>query len=136
MVYLEQSDIDLSMLAANLQQVISGDTTILDTAESYALDEVRSYLSGRYDVNTEFALGGDARRKDLVRRISAITIYLIHQRLTPRQIPETRAIDYKLALEWLGKVNDGKLNLQIAKINPSQTVPITWGSNPKTSNFY
>jgi phage gp36-like protein len=136
MVYLEQSDLDLSILATNLQQIISNDESIIDTAESYALDEIRSYLSGRYDLDMEFSLNGDARRKDLVRRVVAITMYLLHQRLTPRQIPETRQSDYELALSWLKKVNKGELNLQIAKINPSQTVPITWGGNKKTSNFY
>lgn len=136
MIYLLQSDLDLSILPPNLTQITSNDSSILDTAESYALDEIKSYLSGRYNLETEFTKQGDARRKDLVRRVVAITMYLLHQRLTPRQIPETRVYDYEQTLSWLKKVNEGKLNLEIDKINPSQTVPITWGSNTKNTNFY
>ncbi len=54
MNYLRNEDFRLLIQDQNLQQIISNDQTILDSAEIVAVEEITSYLSQRYDTSTAF----------------------------------------------------------------------------------
>lgn len=54
MNYLRNEDFRLIIQDQNLQQIISNDQTILDSAEIVAVEEITSYLSQRYDTKTAF----------------------------------------------------------------------------------
>ena len=136
MEYLEIEDLQVFIQQDQLNQIIESDSTILDKSEAYALSRVRNYLSGRWDVNFEFALTGSSRNLDLVGIVSDITIYFVNKRLAHRAIPEMRQIAYDDALSWLRQVNRGELNIDIQKITPSQVVPIQYGTNPRSNNSY
>jgi len=136
MIYLEDDDLKTFIQEDQLDQITEGLAEVKDTAEKFALAMVTSYLSGRYSMDTEFAKTGTARNFDLVRNVTYITIYFINERVAPRSIPQIRIDSYGSAENWLDMVNKGKLNLQIDKITPSQTVPITYGSNPRPNNSY
>ena len=136
MKYLEDIDLEAFIQQDQLDSLIEDDVTILDKAESYALARVSSYLSGRWNVDQEYTLSGDARNLDLVQNVVDLTIFYIHKRISPRAIPNHRIEAYTNAIEWLKDVNKGNLNIKIAKLTPSQVVPITYGTNERPNNGY
>ena len=136
MVYLEDDDLKTFIQEDQLEQITEGIQEVKDKAEAYSLARVKSYLSGRYNMDSEFSKVGSARNLDLVQIIADMTIYYINKRVAPRSIPEIRIESYDECKNWLKMVNKGQLNLQIDKINPSQTVPITYGTNPRPNNSY
>lgn len=136
MKYLEDIDLEAFIQQDQLDSLIEDDDTILDKSESYALARVSSYLSGRWNIDQEYTLSGDARNLDLVQNVVDLTIFYIHKRTSPRAIPSHRIEAYTNAIEWLKDVNKGNLNIKIAKLTPSQVVPITYGTNERPNNGY
>lgn len=55
MAYLITNDLRKSIQSENLSQVIGGNTDILDAAILTAIEEARSYLVQKYDVDKEFS---------------------------------------------------------------------------------
>lgn len=136
MIYLEDEDLEAFIQEDQLEQITEGIQGVKDKAESYAISRITSYLSGRYNMTSEFQKTGTARNLDLVQIVTDMTIYYINKRVAPRSIPEIRLESYEEAKSWLKMVNRGQLNLGIDKINPSQTVPITYGTNQRPNNSY
>ncbi len=58
MGYLVPSDYTRLIQEVNLNQVISGNALLKEQAESVAIEEAKSYLRAKYDVNSEFTNTG------------------------------------------------------------------------------
>lgn len=85
--------------------------------------------------NTIWALG-DNRSQQLVMVIIDITLYHIHSRIAPRNIPELRVIRYQAAIDWLKMCNSGDVSPDIPLIPIQKFNRIRWGGNTKTTNIY
>lgn len=75
-------------------------STKLVTAERMAIDQVRNYLSGKYDVKSIFSETGEERNSHIVMITLDCTLYHLYTPL-PRKMPEIRALRYQDAIDWL-----------------------------------
>jgi phage gp36-like protein len=120
--------------------MIEADTSILDDAAETAEAAVRDALSSRYDVAAIFAETGSDRPKQVVRYITAIALYYLHQRLPDRMTPERIVKDYDDTIANLTAIEDGKkattLPLLTAPEGEHGNTKFRWGSQlPRGQNY-
>ncbi len=94
----------------------SNDHSAVRLAERMAIDQIKSYLSGRYDTQTIFACEGDERDLFLVMIAIDIALYHLWSKRAPRKIPEFRAQRYQDALDWLKAVGEGTLQTDLPQL--------------------
>lgn len=118
-----------------LDQITEFDDAKLDVAEARAISLMKGHLSARYDVDAIFSATGSNRDPVILMYAVAIALYLLHERINPRQIPEFRKERYNAAMDWLEAVKNEEIN------PPGLPVPSTgdkdyirYGSNPRRSN--
>jgi hypothetical protein len=80
---------------------------------------------------------GDNRSQQLVMFMIDITLYHLHSRISPRNIPELRVKRYDEAIAWLKKAGKGEVtaNLKVKQVNPVGN-RIRFGGNTKMNNRY
>jgi phage gp36-like protein len=79
---------------------------------------------------------GDNRDQQLVQYMIDISLYHIHSRISPRNIPEFRVKRYDDAVCWLKMVMEGDVTSAIPPLQPPQGRRVRWGSNIKNVNSY
>lgn len=79
---------------------------------------------------------GDNRDVMLVQAILDLSIWRLHSRISPNNIPELREKAKNSAFEWLNACNAGKINVNIQLLQPLQGSSLSWGSSPKLINKY
>jgi len=123
----------------DLDVIIQGDDTLLDEPEADAMNEVSSYLSGRYDMEQIF----NAQTKDVTikRIIIDVLLYNLHTRVNPRNIPEKRIQLRDDAISWLKLVANTRSNvtadfLPKRQFQDKKGTDISWNSRKKRDNSY
>ena len=80
---------------------------------------------------------GDNRNQLIVQHLLNITLYWLHLRINPRNVPDHRKIAYDgngdiknagSALNWLKSVASGDINADLPEIQPQQGMSIRYGS--------
>lgn len=61
MQYIEPNDYDASVHREIIDAITREDNSILDICEDRAIEEMKSYMAGRYDVDRIFAARGEER---------------------------------------------------------------------------
>lgn len=79
---------------------------------------------------------GDNRSQRLLEVMIDITLFKIHARISPMNIPVLRVNNYHEAKQWLEEAYDGGLNAKIPIIQPTQGTRIRYGGNTKKNNSY
>lgn len=79
---------------------------------------------------------GDNRNRSLVRHCIAIALFIVHDRIAPRNIPELRSQRYKMAITWLEDASTGALTAGLPVIQPRSGGRIRWGGKIKNINDY
>jgi hypothetical protein len=106
--------------------------------------ELATITAGVTPTDTTLATKGDNRNQALVMYLIDMTLYHLHCRINPRNVPDIRAIRYNGnnatenggAIGWLKKVAKGEVTVAIDKIVPTQGSRVIYGSNPKQSHNY
>jgi hypothetical protein len=93
-------------------------------------------ITGVLPTDTDVWTKGDNRSQQMVMVVIDITLYHIHSRIAPRNIPELRMIRYESAKEWLNKCNLGELSPDLPLLPIQNFNRIRWGGNTKTTNIY
>lgn len=86
--------------------------------------------------NTGVFAQGDNRNHQLVNICIDITLYHLHSRISPRNIPDLRVKRYDDALRWLRQISDGSLTADLPLIQPKSGNRIRWGGSIKQQNQY
>lgn len=86
--------------------------------------------------NTTYWTLGDNRSQQLVTYLIDITLYHLHSRIAPRNIPELRVKRYDDAIKWLKSASKGDVTVNIPSLQPKQGGRVRWGGNIKTVNNY
>jgi phage gp36-like protein len=127
-----------------LEVIKQSDVNNIKRAESYAIDEIKSYLraaqpsktgTGKYDVDAAFEAVCKNRSQQLVMYTCDIALYHLVCWLPKRTAYEIREIRYKRALEWLESVQQGKIILDIPLIAEDETTnsdSVRWGGMDKS----
>ena len=77
-------------------------------AEAYAIEEISSYLRGRYDMPKAFEMQGNDRNALLVMYTTDIILYHLVAWLPKKIGFEIRETRYNAAIDWCVKVQNGK----------------------------
>lgn len=97
-----------------------------------------------YPENTIYWTKGDNRNQQILMYMIDITLYHLHSRLNPRNIPELRMIRYDGngphqgggAIGWCKRVACGEVNATLPELVPDQGISMQYGSEPKNNNTY
>lgn len=79
---------------------------------------------------------GDNRSQELVAMMIDISLYHLHTRIAPQNIPDLRVKRYDAAIEWLDKAARGLVIPKLTLRQPTQGNIIRWGSKTKLNNTY
>ena len=107
MAFITSTDYAAQIKADVLDRIIESDNSLLLDAENKSLAQAKSRLRVRFDVDTIFSTTGDSRHAELVMYIVDMTLYHLHSRINPGQVPELRKERYQDALDWLKGVAAG-----------------------------
>ena len=111
-MYLTTEELTSGIHAESLTAITRGDTAKPAQAIDDAMALVRSYLSVRYDIETEFAKQpGDQRDSMTVKLVRDIALYYCYEASSPVNMPETRKDAYDNAVRFLERVQAEKANM-------------------------
>lgn len=79
---------------------------------------------------------GDNRSQQLLECLIDVTLYKIHKRIAPRNIPDLRVKAYDDAIQWLKDAKNGEATANLPVIQPLQGSRIRYGGNVKVVNSY
>lgn len=136
MAYLSGNDYTLQIQDVNLQQIINSNVAIRENADLLAISEARSYLIQKYDFDAELLKTGTARDPQLLAYIIDISLFHLHSRIAPRNVPELRLTRYENAIAWLKMCAFGDVTPKLTPISPAQGNRIRYGGNSKNINQY
>ena len=94
-----------------------------------------SSLSTQQIITTYFA-AGDNRNQSVLEYYISMTLYYLHHRLSPKNIPDTRINAYKEAMIWLDQAKNADINVGLIEIQPPTGLRIRSGGNVKLDNSY
>ena len=95
-----------------------------------------SVPAGTLTTNTTYWTFGDNRNQSLVQVVTDISLYHLHSRIAPVNIPELRAARYRAAIDLLKMASEGDITFDLTLLQPRQGARIRFGSNIKNSNSY
>ena len=127
-----------SVIALNHYPTETTYWTLIDTLE------LATIAVGVTPTNTTLVTKGDNRNQALVMYLIDMTLYHLHCRINPRNVPDIRAIRYNGnnatenggAIGWLKKVAKGEVSVSLDKIVPTQGSRVIYGSNAKQTHNY
>ena len=79
---------------------------------------------------------GDNRNQQIVLFLVDMTLYHLHRRIAPRDIPQHRIDAYDSAVCWLKMAGRGEITADLPLIVQDQGNRIRYGSNPRNINSY
>lgn len=141
MAYLTATEINTHLYGEVVDEIERHPTLtpLLDEAIKAAIAEAKSYLSA-YDKSSIFDATGDDRNPILLLYTKDIAVWHYIQLANPDIDYDARETRYKMAIDWLGKVQSGKTvpELPVPTVENTTTGEgfIKFGSNPKRNNYY
>lgn len=88
------------------------------------------------DGQTPIWIFGDNRDPVLVQAIVDLALYMLHKRIVPNNIPESRERSKNSTFEWLRDVKSSGQTAKIEELQPRQGDSFAWGSKPRNINGY
>lgn len=137
-MYILESDILKGIYPEELD-AIKRDGADVDQAILESIEEVRSYLCDRYDIDSEFSKSGASRNNRIINLVRDITIYNLFKNSSPNKISDIRQSIYKDAVKALERIQAEKAsipNLSRIKGDNSQSSYLAFGGNNKRNNHY
>lgn len=107
--FIDPADYDATAHRDILDALTRGDNSILDICEDRAIEEMKSYLSGRYDTDKIFASSGSERHPLVLMMCLDIAVYHIYCVGNPQKLSSMRKDRYDRAVEWMKAVQKGNI---------------------------
>ena len=102
--FIELTDYDASIHREILDALTREDNAVVEICEDRAVEEMRCYLSKRYDCDRIFTRTGDERSQLVLMMAIDIAVYHIFSIHNPRNLSPLRKERYERAVEWLRAV--------------------------------
>jgi len=137
-MFIESTDYPSTIHAEILTAITRSDPTVIADCEDKAIDQVKGYLSARYDIDAIFNATGTSRSKTILQYTLDIAIYRMHIAHNPVKITEARVALYEQALADLSKIQAGKINPPGLPVLMPQDVhgQLLFNSNTKRNNHF
>lgn len=138
MTFLIEQDFSIVCDKQTLELIYQSDSSHLDKAEKYAMEEICSYIGDKYDLQAAFS--AQDRNEQLVMITCDIAIYHLIAWLPKKMGFEIRETRYNRAIQWLTSVAKGLVTpvlptKQDEQGNDSST-SIRYGSQGKSQYSY
>lgn len=92
--------------------------------------------AGTLPTNTTYFSNSDNRDQQMKLYFIDITLFHLHSRISPRNIPQLRIDRYNSAIEWLKMCAKGEVTPALTVIQPKQGARIRFGGNVRNINSY
>lgn len=132
MQFIKIEEIRIRKFKSLLNDISENDDDILGELEEFAIDEIKTYLSPRYDVDYIFSQVG-SKRSPILRRITTdFVICMLWERTNSNEIPDALMERCEKNTQWLKDVRDGKSNPDLPLKDPEYelTTLFQGGSEP------
>jgi hypothetical protein len=93
-------------------------------------------LAGEIPKTSPYWFAGDSRSQHIVMRMIDLTLYHLHSRINPRNIPEFRIARRDEAIGWLRDISKGTVTPNLPIIIPEQGNNIVYGNAITRKNQY
>lgn len=142
-MFLETSELTTAIAEYTLNGITTDDT-VKRVAILAAMEEITSYLAGKYDTTAIFSAQGDNRNILIMEHCKSIAVMYIIRRSNADIVFEKAKIYYDSAIDWLEKVSgvhvSGKTispDLPIKKDASGETITkMRMGSNRKFNHHF
>lgn len=143
MAYLQKSDYTLKIAYKHLDAITNQASTasglsadeVRTNCERFAIAEVKSYLSAKYQMDVEYAKDSedepDTRSLRIVEVTIDIALHKLHSTINPNKIPELREKNYNYATEFLRMAQEGKADPQVPVLDSGSVAFHVLSSNRK-----
>ncbi len=81
----------------------------LQAAEQMAIQQVKNYLSGRYNIDAIFKATDNERNAHIVMVVLDCALYHLYTSTVPKRMPDIRSQRYQDAIDWLKMVGKGEI---------------------------
>jgi phage gp36-like protein len=133
--FLEKKDLTTQIFEEYLDDSIEDDLEVLETVELENIAMMKGKLRERYDVTKIFS-ELEYEDKPLIKKmLSALVNYAIVKRNKARKIPSTFNEEYRLAMDWLKEVKQGK-EMPALPILETARKEVKWGNNKNEEHYY
>lgn len=136
--FIQLSDYDATIFRDILDTLVREDETLVEICEDRAIEEMRCYLSRRYDCNAIFNASGNARNQLILMMAIDIAVYHIFCIHNPQKLSDVRRERYERAVEWLKAVAAEQISVSGAPLLPEEqrnaNAAFRITSNPKRHN--
>lgn len=146
MIYLTTDDLQAIITDQDLNDITDGNDALIDTMELEAIGEITGYLNIRYNSAQCFDRNMIEAVPDVHDAYSAIptvlakladmTVYKLHKRIMPDNIPKLRLDAYDNAINWLEKVAAGYIAPELPLKETEPSGPLRYGNSSTTQNPY
>jgi len=125
---------------------LARNTGVLPTTAAYWTDGGEYTITNKYPVIDDEWIAGDNRNQLIVMRLIDITLFHLHSRINPRNVPDLRKERYDGnspaqiggAIGWLKQIAKGEVSVDVAEIAPEQNLSINFGNSggDQSNTFY
>ena len=138
MAFISKNELKSAALIPVVNKAINDDDDVVDIIVDETEDVMRSYLSGRFDVDAIFSATDTDRNGVVVKHFKKIVVNEIYKRKTG-EINDVTQTDYDEAMTWLEGVSSGKIDAGNLPVVTNETTGdgfIKFGGNTRyDSNF-
>ncbi|MEO0337593.1 MAG: phage protein Gp36 family protein [Bacteroidota bacterium] len=136
MAFLTINDLHTKILDYELTEITGGDNTLIESAISAAVSELKVYLNDSFDTDQIFNKTGSDRHQLLVQCGADIAIYFLVARVQAGQDVDDRRRRYDRAINWLKMVNKSETYADLPRREKNTISGVIASSNPKRPNYY
>ncbi|MBR1633047.1 MAG: DUF1320 family protein [Bacteroidales bacterium] len=133
-MFLSADELKTTMYAHVIDEITEGDSSITGQAIEAAIEEARSYLSGRYDTERIFSAEGGQRNAMILENVKVIVIWRIITICNAETIYEMWKERYDRVIDYFTKVAKGTIapNLPLLTDSEGEIQPkMRFGSHKK-----
>lgn len=116
MKYITAADIKARLQDKHLQQIVD-DMDIVNNAETTAIAVITDALYPKYDTDAIFDKSGEDRDPSIVRWVTTLVLYYLHERIPDKLVPDRIVKNYDDTLYYLLEVADGKKSVKLPTID-------------------
>lgn len=122
MEFIEISELKIRKFSSLITDVSEEDNSILEELELMAIDEISSYLKGRYDVEYIFSRKGKDRSPLIRRLVIDFIICRLWERTNSNEMPDSLVRSCENNHKLLEDIVNGKVSPILPTIDESQGV--------------
>lgn len=135
-MFIAKADLYTQILEDELTEITRDDDTLVNSAISAAIAEMKTYLYDNYDIEAIFSATGDDRHDLLVNFAADIAIWHLVARCQAGISIDDRKSRYDRAVAWLKTVKKSENYPDLPRREETIQKHIFAGSNAKRKNYF